>query len=262
MYSPLPVTAQAKSIDSAFLGVSPGSRLRPASRRGSVAILFSCLLVLSISGCTRAVDPTAPTGPSAPAGPRTDDYWPMQTGNTWTFNYNFSFRDWENYGLGRSIEGTYTGTLTWEIVSTTETPDEVKSTFKQKFVGVASELVLRSLPDDYVTNTYDKVDTATTFDLTIQADSIIRLSANSSPAWQYQGALIIIFATTDVYRYPRPKVPKDSTIMYSSGFTSSTVVLGRMIGPVSLYYAYGGNTHRQNLSANLISHTQRALHKQ
>jgi len=141
-----------ESIVPPSLVVSLECRFRRAFRRRASVILLSSLVLFGLSDCTDGVDAPA-------SSTKSDDYWPLLVGSKWKFDFSSSFRDWDVSGVGMPIEGSYVGTLTWEIVSTTETQNEARSTFKQRFVGVATELQLRSLPNDYVTVNYNIVDT-------------------------------------------------------------------------------------------------------
>lgn len=179
----------------------------------------------------------------------------MKMGNKWTFAYTSSFRDWSNYGVGKTLEGSYSGTLTWEIVSTSQPESGFQCTVKQKFVGVASELVLRSEPNDAVTNSYDLVDTSSTFNVTVQADQIIRIGANVYPPWQYSGTLATVFGLLSVYRVPPHRMVQD-TLVYSDPLSDRNVTLVRDIGPILISYTYGGNSQRRALRAELVSYTQ------
>jgi hypothetical protein len=254
MHPSSPERTCVESIMSVLLIVTRGYHMRAASRRTVPIILLSALVILGLSGCSHdnAVDFPAADSPS------TVDYWPMVTGNQWTFNYTFHFRDDDNYGVGKAIGGSYGGTLTWKIISTTQLETGFKCTFKQKFVGIAVETVMRSEPNDFVTNTYNIEDTTYTFDLTMQANQLIRLSADAYPLWQYRGTLGTVINGIDIYRFP-PHTTTLDTLTYTSGTLGLIieVALARLVGPIRMTYAISTNTQDRHLSAELVSHTQR-----
>jgi hypothetical protein len=175
-------------------------------------------------------------------------YWPMAIGNRWEYNYNYQFRDWNIFAVGRANEGTYWGTLTWEIVSTAETDAGFVATFRQRFMGMASEhRLVTDQPVQWETVTFAVTDTTSAFDLTIGTDSQVKASGYPTADWN--GGCFQSFILGQL------RVPEFASDADSLSFPTATLVRG--VGPVSMSFSQGGNTTRRFLTASLNTYTQR-----